>query len=257
MAAVHVDDVADRHEREERDADRQDQLHERQPDAAEPEDSKQRSSISSDEEAVVLEVQQRRDRERDAAGHRQCACASPRSGATPRSRRAARAALTPASSHTKCHVPPRVEHVARADHEELPGQGFRGSAASGPGRPGRRRSRSRSWGRASTQNPSAPRPRARGWRVRAPRAAASRKRARPGSSPSVERSPVGGRRPRVAPLEAAEQVGAGGVEQVVAVEVAGERVDQRQSGAGPVGHRHRHGPVQLDHRLGVAAARAP
>ena len=47
--------------------------------------------------------------------------------------------------------------------------------------------------------------------------------------------------------EAAQQVGAGGVEGVVVVEAL-DRVDQLQAPLGPVAHRHRDRAVELDHR---------
>ena len=51
--------------------------------------------------------------------------------------------------------------------------------------------------------------------------------------------------------EPAEEVRARRVEQVVAVERLGERVDERQPRRGAVGHRDGDRAVQLDHRRGV------
>ena len=54
----------------------------------------------------------------------------------------------------------------------------------------------------------------------------------------------------VEPTEATQQVGARGVEVLVLVEFArcGDRVGDREPGVGTVGHRHRDGAVELDHR---------
>ena len=78
------------------------------------------------------------------------------------------------------------------------------------------------------------------------RGGARGRRARPGSSRARA---LAGRRPPASSrrLEATEQVGPRRVEEVVVVEIAGEPLDQWQSGRRSVGHRHRHGPVQLDH----------
>src|SRR4029450_1090250 len=66
---------------------------------------------------------------------------------------------------------------------------------------------------------------------------------------------VGGRRLGV-PAQPAEQVGAGGVEEVVAVEGAagGQLLDQGETLLGAVGHGDRDRPVQLDYRGRVHAA---
>ena len=44
--------------------------------------------------------------------------------------------------------------------------------------------------------------------------------------------------------DAAQQVGARGVKQVIAVQVARERVDQREAHLRPLNHRDSHGPIQ-------------
>ena len=46
---------------------------------------------------------------------------------------------------------------------------------------------------------------------------------------------------------ATEQVGSGRVEQVIPIQLLGERFYQREAGVGPIGHRYRDRPVQLDH----------
>ena len=65
-----------------------------------------------------------------------------------------------------------------------------------------------------------------------------------GGRPAVSRSGL------LTLAEPAEQVGPGGVEQVVVVQVTGGRevVDERQTGRGAADHGHRDGPVELHDR---------
>ncbi len=61
---------------------------------------------------------------------------------------------------------------------------------------------------------------------------------------------VGVGRLRVPP-QPPQQVGPGRVEQVVPVEGASQRLHEPDAALGPIGHGHRHGPVQLHHRRGL------
>ena len=117
VAAVDVDDVGDRHEGEERDADGQDHLDQRHR-QVQTEGARRVGRVDG-EEAVVLEVQQRQQREAHRDPHRPSTRAL-LFLARNRERPQLRDQRDRREEPDERGIPPRVEDVARADHEQFP-----------------------------------------------------------------------------------------------------------------------------------------
>ena len=116
LAAVHVHHVADGHEGVERQPHREDQPDQGQRDV--DADAVQAVGHVREEEVVVLEVGERREQRRDGHAHHEAPAGlrdtahGERAGLGQDSRQRQEPHVVP--------VPPRVEHVARGDHEHLP-----------------------------------------------------------------------------------------------------------------------------------------